>query len=33
MYCHQGFWACMDTQRDKEYLEGIWASGKIPWSA
>jgi glucose-1-phosphate cytidylyltransferase len=33
MYRHRGFWACMDTQRDKEYLEGIWASGKIPWSA
>lgn len=28
---HQGFWQPMDTMRDKEYLEGLWASGKAPW--
>lgn len=33
MYRHHGFWACMDTQRDKEYLEQIWASGNPPWAA
>jgi glucose-1-phosphate cytidylyltransferase len=33
MYRHRGFWACMDTQRDKESLERIWASGAIPWAA
>ena len=32
MYPHQGFWACMDTQRDKEHLEKMWASGERPWS-
>ncbi len=28
---HRGFWQCMDTLRDKEKLEGLWASGKAPW--
>jgi glucose-1-phosphate cytidylyltransferase len=28
---HPGFWQPMDTMRDKEYLEGLWASGKAPW--
>jgi glucose-1-phosphate cytidylyltransferase len=32
MYPHRGFWACMDTQRDKELLENVWASGEIPWT-
>ncbi len=26
-----GFWQCMDTQREKEKLEELWASGKAPW--
>lgn len=30
-YKHTGFWQCMDTQRDKGYLERIWESGKAPW--
>jgi glucose-1-phosphate cytidylyltransferase len=29
---HRGFWAAMDTQRDREYLEELWKSGKAPWS-
>ena len=33
MYAHRGFWACMDTQRDKESLEKMWASGERPWAA
>jgi glucose-1-phosphate cytidylyltransferase len=33
MYKHSGFWACMDTQRDREYLEKLWTSGKAPWNA
>ncbi len=33
MYEHRGFWACMDTQRDKESLEKMWASGERPWAA
>jgi glucose-1-phosphate cytidylyltransferase len=28
---HRGFWACMDTQRDREQLDHLWASGKAPW--
>jgi glucose-1-phosphate cytidylyltransferase len=32
MYRHRGFWACMDTQRDKEQLETLWASGERPWT-
>lgn len=30
-YRHEGFWQCMDTLRDKNYLEGLWNSGKAPW--
>ena len=30
-YRHNGFWKCMDTQRDKMQLEEMWASGKAPW--
>lgn len=30
-YKHSGFWKCMDTLRDKESLEKIWASGSAPW--
>ena len=28
---HDGFWQCMDTLRDKQKLEEIWASGNAPW--
>lgn len=28
---HHGFWQCMDTKRDKELLEKLWASNKAPW--
>lgn len=31
MYKHSGFWACMDTQRDREELDKLWASGQAPW--
>lgn len=30
-YKHKGFWQCMDTLRDKNYLAGLWDSGKAPW--
>lgn len=30
-YKHTGFWQCMDTLRDKEKLERLWASGEAPW--
>jgi glucose-1-phosphate cytidylyltransferase len=28
---HQGFWQPMDTLREKNILEELWASGKAPW--
>lgn len=30
-YRHRGFWQCMDTVRDKEYLESLWESGNAAW--
>jgi glucose-1-phosphate cytidylyltransferase len=30
-YLYYGFWQCMDTLRDKEYLEGLWNSNQAPW--
>ena len=30
-YKHQGFWQCMDTQRDKENLEKLWSGGRPAW--
>lgn len=30
-YCHKGFWHPMDTLRDKNYLEDLWARGQAPW--
>lgn len=30
-YTHDGFWQCMDTQRDKQRLEELWAAGDPPW--
>ncbi len=32
VYKHGGFWACMDTQRDLEQLNKLWASGQAPWA-
>jgi glucose-1-phosphate cytidylyltransferase len=32
VFRHDRFWACMDTQRDKEMLEELWNSGKAPWA-
>ena len=31
IYKHNGFWQCMDTHRDKIWLEDRWASGNTPW--
>ena len=28
---HQGFWQPMDTLRDKNLLEELWATGTAPW--
>ena len=30
-YRHNGFWSCMDTLKEKNLLEELWASGKAPW--
>ncbi len=29
---HEGFWQCMDTIRDRNRLEEMWASGNPPWT-
>jgi glucose-1-phosphate cytidylyltransferase len=31
-YRHSGFWSCMDTLKEKTYLDELWASGKAPWA-
>ena len=31
-YRHEGFWQCMDTLRDKHYLNKIWEEQKSPWA-
>jgi len=31
IYRHRGFWACMDTQRDREQLTRLVESGDPPW--
>ena len=28
---HDGFWQCMDTLRDRQYLDHLWISGAAPW--
>ena len=30
-YRHDGFWHPMDTPRDKQHLEDLWACGAAPW--
>ena len=30
-FMYEGFWQCMDTLRDKNHLEDLWASGNAPW--
>lgn len=30
-YHHRGFWQSMDTLRDRNVLEELWASGAAPW--
>ena len=29
-YMHDGFWQCMDTKRDKDFLEVLLSEGKAP---
>ena len=30
-YRHEGFWACIDTKRDRDALEELWSLGDAPW--
>ncbi|MGH7380671.1 MAG: glucose-1-phosphate cytidylyltransferase [Candidatus Methylomirabilales bacterium] len=30
-YRHYGFWSCMDTLKEKNFLEELWVSGNPPW--
>ena len=31
-YKHDGYWACMDTFKEKQELEDIFAQGRPPWA-
>jgi glucose-1-phosphate cytidylyltransferase len=31
VYKHKGFWSCMDTLRDVDYLNDLWNRGKAEW--
>lgn len=31
-YRHEGFWQPMDTLREKNLLESLWAEGNAPWA-
>jgi glucose-1-phosphate cytidylyltransferase len=30
-YKHEGFWLGMDTFKDKQYMDDLYKSGKVPW--
>lgn len=30
-FMHRGYWQCMDTKREMDTLEKLWASGNAPW--
>lgn len=30
-YYHKGFWQCMDTKREMDYLEKLWETDRAPW--
>jgi len=32
-YRHEGFWQCMDTVRDRNYLEQLWSENRAPWKS
>ena len=31
-YRHDGFWQCMDSKRDKDYLEQLYSNGSLAWT-
>lgn len=32
VFKHHGFWQCMDTYREMQHLNDLWASGQVPWA-
>ncbi len=32
IYRHEGFWQCMDTSREYQLLNELWAKGNAPWT-
>ena len=30
-YRHAGFWACMDTFKERQMLDDLWTRGDAPW--
>src|SRR5262245_6515488 len=30
-YRHEGFWACMDTLKDKQAFDDMYSRGEVPW--
>jgi glucose-1-phosphate cytidylyltransferase len=30
-YQHNGFWQCMDTYQEMQYLNQLWSNNKAPW--
>lgn len=32
-HVHEGFWSCMDTFKEKQYLDDLVAAGEPPWYA
>ncbi len=30
-YKYDGFWQCMDTKREMDKLNEMWAAGRAPW--
>ena len=30
-YAYDGFWACMDTFKDRQLLEDMYSRGRTPW--
>ena len=32
VFKHQGFWQCMDNQREYNMLNAMWEKGNAPWT-
>ena len=32
VYRHEGFWQCMDNQREYWKLNDLWSRGDAPWT-